>query len=183
MRKWGPGWGKAPGTLPSEASLKLPSVQLQRRLLLPKDGHLQMSTGWREPAGLRGLRAETGLMGGNYMERFHLSLRKHVYQSQLANRGLPRLPTEAVSSPSPEVCEQRLGVSKGEKLLRRVSTLEALPRLWSVPYTSMQLCSSLGSVEPTAGIQAMAASEVNVRAELGNLRLQIGAGGCRGVLL
>lgn len=119
---------------------------------MPKDGHLQMSTGWREPPGLCGLRAETGLMGGNYMERFHRSLRKHVYQSELANHGLPRQPPEAVSSPSPEMCEQRLGVPKGGKMLRKVSTLEALLRLWAVPDTSIQLCSSLGLVEFPAGM-------------------------------
>lgn len=114
------------------------------------------------------------------MERFHLSLRKHVYQSDLANHGLPRPPTEAVSSPSREVCEQRLGVPKGGKPLRRVSTLGAPPRLWAVPYTSMQLCSSLGLAE---SLQASAASEVSGRAKLAHLRLQTGAGGWGGVLL
>lgn len=49
------------------------------------------------------------------MERFHLSLRKHVYQSELANHGLPRLPTEAVSSLSPEVCEQSSLPSQGRE--------------------------------------------------------------------
>lgn len=77
-----------------------------------------MSAGWRELAGPWGLRAETGLMGGNYTERFHLGLRKLIYQSDLANRGLPGLPTEAVSSLLPEVCEQRLGAPKGGKPLR-----------------------------------------------------------------
>lgn len=72
----------------------------------------------REPAGRWGLRAETGLMGGNYTERFHLSLRKHVYQSELANHGPPMLWTEALSSLSPEVCEQRLGAPEEGKLLR-----------------------------------------------------------------
>lgn len=57
-------------------------------------------------------------MGGNYTERFHLSLRKLVYQTKPANRGLPRPPTEAVSSLSPEVCERRLGAPEGGKLLR-----------------------------------------------------------------
>lgn len=85
--------GKAPGTLPSEIRLRPPSVQPKWKLL-PRDGHLQMWTSRREPAGLWGLRAETGLIGGNYTERFHLSLRKHVYQSKLANRGLPRPPRQ-----------------------------------------------------------------------------------------
>ena len=68
--------GKAPGTLPSEARPRPLSVQVgtpEWGLLLPRDGHLHMSAGPREPAGLWRLRAETGLMGGNYMERFHLA--------------------------------------------------------------------------------------------------------------
>lgn len=109
---------KAPGTLPSEIRLRPQSVRPKWRLLLPGSGHLQMSAGRRESAGLWGLRAETGLMGGNYTERFHLGLRKHVYQSEPANRGLPRPPTEAVSSLSPEVCERRRG---GWGLLREGS--------------------------------------------------------------
>lgn len=85
--------GKAPGTLPSETRLRPPSVQPKWKLL-PRDGHLQMSTSRREPAGLWAPRAETGLIGGNYTERFHLGLRKHVYQSKLANRGLPQPPRQ-----------------------------------------------------------------------------------------
>lgn len=61
--------------------------------------------------------------GGNYMERFHLGWRKRVYQSELANRGLPRPLKEAVSSLSPEVCDQGLGAPKGGKPLEDVSTL------------------------------------------------------------
>lgn len=59
--------------------------------------------------------------GGNYTERFHLRWRKLVYQSELANRGLPRPLTEAVSSLSPEVSDQGLGAPKRGKPLEGVS--------------------------------------------------------------
>ena len=91
--------GKAPGTLTSETRPRPPSVQPEWELLMPRDGHFQMSAGQREPAGLWGPRAETGLMGGNYTERFHLGLRKHVYQAELANHGLPRRPTRGSELP------------------------------------------------------------------------------------
>lgn len=97
--------GKAPGTLPSETRLRPPSIQPKWKLL-PRDGHLQMPTSRREPAGLWGLRAETGLIRGNYTERFHLGLRRHVSQSKLANRGLPR-PRGSEVSVTRQTCESR----------------------------------------------------------------------------
>lgn len=112
-----------------------------------------MSVGRREPAGLWGLGAETELMGGNYTERFHLGLRKSVYQSELANHGPPSVLTEAVSSLLPGVCEQRLEAPEAGKLVRGLLPSRLFRGCGQSLGLPVQLCPSLGPVEPLQALR------------------------------
>lgn len=114
--EWGPGWVRA-GTLRPEARPRPPCVQPEWILLPPRAGHLQVSAGWREPAGPRGPEGRDRTNG----RKLHGEISSQLEEARLPDRAGQAWPAQVTdrgsSALSPEMCQQRLGASKGGKPL------------------------------------------------------------------